>query len=123
MYSAEVCVKVKAVSALCDGTMSLIVFCRSVGLSEHSSCACVMQFKSCVVFCKVGGSDEPSSYTWVMLKSCMVCCAEVCVKMNTIPVYLHHLVGQVVRASASRAEDPRFESCLHRDFSGVESYQ
>ena len=31
--------------------------------------------------------------------------------------------GLVVKASASRAEDPGFESRLHRDFSGVESYQ
>ena len=35
----------------------------------------------------------------------------------------NRLVGLVVEASASRAEDPGFESCLHRDFSGVESYQ
>ena len=34
-----------------------------------------------------------------------------------------HLVGLVVKASVSRAEDPGFESCLHWDFSGVESYQ
>ena len=34
-----------------------------------------------------------------------------------------HLVGLVVKASASRAEDPGFESRLCRDFSGVESYQ
>ena len=27
------------------------------------------------------------------------------------------------KASASRAEDPEFESCLRRDFFGVESYQ
>ena len=33
------------------------------------------------------------------------------------------LVGLVVKASASRAEDPWFESRLRRDFSGVESYQ
>ena len=33
------------------------------------------------------------------------------------------LVGLVVKASASRAEDPGFESCLRRDFFGVESYQ
>ena len=33
------------------------------------------------------------------------------------------LVGLVVKASASRAEDPGFESRLHRDLSGVESYQ
>ena len=33
------------------------------------------------------------------------------------------LVGLVVKTSASRAEDPGFESRLRRDFSGVESYQ
>ena len=32
-------------------------------------------------------------------------------------------VGLVVKASASRAEDPGFESRLRRDFFGVESYQ
>ena len=35
----------------------------------------------------------------------------------------HRFVGLVVKASASRAEDPGFESRLCRDFSGVESYQ
>ena len=35
----------------------------------------------------------------------------------------HRLVGLVVKVSASRAEDPGFESRLRRDFSGVESYQ
>ena len=39
-------------------------------------------------------------------------------------VPLPRLVGQVVKASASEAEDPRFYYHLsHRDFSGVESYQ
>ena len=33
------------------------------------------------------------------------------------------LVGQLVKASASRAEDRGFESRLRRDFSEVESYQ
>ena len=33
------------------------------------------------------------------------------------------LVGRVVKASVSRAEDPGFESRLRRDFFGVESYQ
>ena len=33
------------------------------------------------------------------------------------------LVGLVVKASASRAEDPGFEPRLRRDFFGVESYQ
>ena len=32
------------------------------------------------------------------------------------------LVGLVVKASASRAEGPGFESRLRRDFFGVESY-
>ena len=35
----------------------------------------------------------------------------------------NRLDGLVVKASASRAEDPGFESRLRRDFSGVESYQ
>ena len=33
------------------------------------------------------------------------------------------LVGLVVKAFASRAEDPGFESRLRLDFFGVESYQ
>ena len=33
------------------------------------------------------------------------------------------LVGLVVKTSASTAEDPGFESCLHQDFFGFESYQ
>ena len=36
---------------------------------------------------------------------------------------LYHLIGLVVKASASRAENPGFKSCLHRDFFEVESYQ
>ena len=35
----------------------------------------------------------------------------------------YRLVGLVVKASASRAEDPGFESRLRQDFFGVESYQ
>ena len=42
--------------------------------------------------------------------------------MCLLPQYRH--VGLVVKVSASRAEDSRFESRLHRDFwGGVESYQ
>ena len=37
--------------------------------------------------------------------------------------FFHRLVGLVVKASASRAEDPGFESRLRRAFFGVESYQ
>ena len=35
----------------------------------------------------------------------------------------YRLVGLVVKASTSRAEDPGFESRLRRDYFGVESYQ
>ena len=38
-------------------------------------------------------------------------------------VWTDRLVGLVIKASASRAEAPGFESRLRRDFSGVESYQ
>ena len=36
---------------------------------------------------------------------------------------INRLVGLVVKASASRAEDPGFEFRLRRDFFEVESYQ
>ena len=36
-----------------------------------------------------------------------------------INLYIYHLVGLVVKASASRAEDPRFKSRLHQDFFGL----
>ena len=35
----------------------------------------------------------------------------------------YRLVGLVVKASTSGAEDPGFEPLLRRDFSGVELYQ
>ena len=38
-------------------------------------------------------------------------------------IFLHRLIGLVVNACATRAEDPGFESRLRRDFIGVESYQ
>ena len=37
--------------------------------------------------------------------------------------FMDRLVGLVVKASASRAEGPGFESRLRQDFFGVESYQ
>ena len=39
------------------------------------------------------------------------------------PTPRNRFVGLVVKASASRAEDPGFESRLRRDFFQVESYQ
>ena len=41
----------------------------------------------------------------------------------TSPCPINRLVGLVVKASDSRAEDPGFESRLRREFFGVESYQ
>ena len=38
-------------------------------------------------------------------------------------IIINRLIGLVVKASASRSEDPGFESRLLRDFFGVESYQ
>ena len=42
--------------------------------------------------------------------------------MGLVPI-LYRLVGLVVKASASKADDPGFEFRLCRDFSGVKSYQ
>ena len=39
-----------------------------------------------------------------------------------VTIFLTVLAGLVVKASASRAEDPWFESRSQRDFFGVESY-
>ena len=44
-------------------------------------------------------------------------------KFQGQPLFTDRLVGLVVKASASRAEDPSFESRLRRDFFGVESCQ
>ena len=38
--------------------------------------------------------------------------------MNPSYVTIDHLAGQMVKASASRAEDPGLESHLRQDFSG-----
>ena len=47
----------------------------------------------------------------------------VTVLVTAVATVVDRLVGLVVKASASRAEDPGFESRLRRDFFGVESYQ
>ena len=44
-------------------------------------------------------------------------------RSDSLPLSLYSLVGLVVKGSASRAEDPGYESRLRRDFFGVESYQ
>ena len=43
--------------------------------------------------------------------------------LRTVLSIRHRLIGLVVKASASRADDPGFESRLRRDFFGAESYQ
>ena len=45
------------------------------------------------------------------------------VSTTTSALNAYRLVGLVVKASASRAEGPGFESRLRRDFFGAESYQ
>ena len=57
------------------------------------------------VYTGVGGRQLPG---WCSLHL-LLCC--------------YRLVGLVVKASASRAGGPGFESRLRRDFFGVESYQ
>ena len=56
-----------------------------------------------------------------------VCCeareASACDRSSGLRLKSDRLVGLVVKASASRAEDPGFESRLCRDFFGVEAYQ
>ena len=42
---------------------------------------------------------------------------------NVKIIDMHRLIGLVVKASASRAEDPGLKSRLRRDFGGIESYQ
>ena len=56
---------------------------------------------------QAGAQDHPSAYPVSGYSPCQP----------------DRLVGLVVKASASRAEDPGFESRWRRDFFGVESYQ
>ena len=49
-------------------------------------------------------------------------CRDVKQASNQLSRGWYRLVGLVVKASASRAEDPRFESRLRWDFFGVESH-
>ena len=56
----------------------------------------------------------PMSVTWPVYRN-------VNAEQSSLGVF--RLVGLVVKASASRPEDPGFDSRLRRDFFGVESYQ
>ena len=46
-----------------------------------------------------------------------------CFCLRMVPSHTCRFPGLVVKASASRAEDPGFESHLQQDFSRAESYQ
>ena len=54
---------------------------------------------------------------------CLLCIFSLVSKFHYLCTPPYRLVGLVVKASASRAEGPGFESRLRRDFFGVESYQ
>ena len=70
-------------------------------------------------FCGTIKRQESVLCKWTLLRLCRIVrlSDRLSVSVND------RLVGLVVKASASRAEDPGFESRLRRDFSGIESYQ
>ena len=63
------------------------------------------------------------SLLWVYSHShaCHPACVQICTLLRSS--HLYRLTGLVVKASASRAEDPGSESRLHQDFFRVKSYQ
>ena len=95
--------------------------CSSMCLSVHLCLGArkvqsVVCWARCPVWCSVvgfnllwasGRGDFSPGFTWFL---------------TPFPQQ-HRLVGLVVKASASRAEDPGFESRLRWDFYGVKSYQ
>ena len=94
----------------CAGNMSCQV-CPCMLHSSYRRCADNMSCQVCP--CMLHSSYRRCADNM----SCQVC---PCMLHSS---YRHHLVGLVVKASASRAEDPGFESHLRRDFFGVESCQ
>ena len=80
-------------------------------------------FPSVLDICSEWARERIVQYTLRLLHfSVTTCFAGVHVRDQTPPL-LYRLVGLGVKASASRTEDPGFESRLRRDFFGVESYQ
>ena len=67
------------------------------------------------------GRSSVKSYQWI--NSFWTVTGKFLVIIETLLYVFDRLVGLVVKASASRAEDPEFETRLRRDFFGVESYQ
>ena len=78
---------------------------------SHCAANCLQHARSCgqgAVVCNTSGAYHVLQYVRYVMQ-------------RNVPV--DPLVGLVVKASASRAEDPGFESRLRRNFSGVEPYQ
>ena len=71
-------------------------------------------FHSWCVFIAIYPRPYLSSTPWAFVVVCI---------LVGVSSAIYRLVGLVVKASASRAEGPGFESRLLRDFFGVESYQ
>ena len=67
---------------------------------------------------RVEADETDSSQMIITVRMAVFTCLFVCLSVSS-----DRLVGLMVKASASRAEDPWFESRLRRDLFGVESYQ
>ena len=85
----------------------IITALQSYDDSSHSSSLIDLWLGQCTVL------HTPSSTGTVNFEAAGILRSVVC----------YRLVGLVVKASASRAEGPGFESRMRRDFFGVESYQ
>ena len=86
---------------------------RPTGDREITGCGCHLRTLT---------HHDPMMYITSVRLSCHCSFIFLCVLLRTHG-FSHRLVGLVVKASASRAEGPGFESRLRRDFFGVESYQ
>ena len=95
----------------CSVIQQTILYCNVVSSSSSSS-----RSSSCS---SSSSSSNSSSNIEADVQTSAPCDAvcngqQVCFASNRLP--LDRLVGPVVKASASRAEDPGFESRLRRDF-------
>ena len=101
----------------------VVVFCRlsdwTYGLSLCQSCSSCLSALICSVFTST--FNTCSNWTG---KSCITdWVGSLHSRGHLLSSPVDRLVGLVVKAFTSRAEDPGFESCLWWDFLGVESYQ
>ena len=108
--SGTVSTALKGVDSATQQSRSQGVYCVIQGFCRSGECVSVTSW-----FCQMVGSVCGGVCGRVVSK-CVVYMAECGTK-------IYRLVGPVLTAYASRAEDSGFESRLRRDFSGVESYQ